>query len=87
MENGLVDTVGEGDSGTNGESSINIYTLSCVKQIADKKLLYNAGSPAWLSGSLRGVGWEEETEAQEGGDVCIIMTYLHCYIAETNITL
>ena len=49
MENGLVDTVGEGDSGTNGENSIDIYTLQCVKQIADKKLLYNAGNPAWLS--------------------------------------
>ena len=24
---GLVDTVGEGESGTNGERSINIYTL------------------------------------------------------------
>ena len=33
VENGLVDTVGEGDSGTNGESSINIYTLPYVKQI------------------------------------------------------
>ena len=31
MENGLVDTVGEEDSGTNGESSIDIYTLPCVK--------------------------------------------------------
>ena len=26
-----VNTVGEGESGMNGESSINIYTLSCVK--------------------------------------------------------
>ena len=31
IENGLVDTVGKGKSGANGESSINIYTLSCVK--------------------------------------------------------
>ena len=29
--NSHVDTVGEGESGINGESSINIYTLSCVK--------------------------------------------------------
>ena len=27
IENGLVDTVGEGESGMNGESNINIYTL------------------------------------------------------------
>jgi len=48
-ENGLVDPVGEGESGTNGESSIDIYTLSCIKQISDEKLLYNTGSPAWHS--------------------------------------
>ena len=27
IENGLVDTVGEGESGMNGESNISIYTL------------------------------------------------------------
>ena len=48
-ENGLVDPVGEGESGTNGESSIDIYTLPCIKQISDEKLLYNTGSPAWHS--------------------------------------
>ena len=36
VENGLVDTVGEGESGANWESSIDIYTLSCVKQIASE---------------------------------------------------
>ena len=30
IENGLVDTVGEGESGTNGESSINMYTLTYI---------------------------------------------------------
>ena len=29
-ENRLVDTVEEGESGTDGESSINIYTLLCA---------------------------------------------------------
>ena len=37
VENGLVDTAGEGDD---WESSTNIYTLPCVKWIADGKLLY-----------------------------------------------
>ena len=41
-----VNTVGEGESGMNGESSINIYTLSCVKWIADGKILYHTGSLA-----------------------------------------
>ena len=47
VENGLVDTVGERGSRMNGESSINIYTLSCVKWIVGEKLLYNTGSPVW----------------------------------------
>ena len=49
IENGLVDTVGEGESGTNGESSTNIYTLSHVRRISGKKLLYSKGSPVWCS--------------------------------------
>ena len=32
-----------------GESSVNIYTLPCVKQIAGEKLLHNTGSPTWRS--------------------------------------
>ena len=49
VENGLVDTVGEGENGMNGENSINIYTVSCVKLIAGKKLLHNIGNQAWHS--------------------------------------
>ena len=44
IENELVDMVGEGESSMNGESSIDIYTLPCVKQIANEKLLYKTGS-------------------------------------------
>ena len=39
VDNELVDTVVEGGSGTNGESSINIYTLSYRKWIVGKKSL------------------------------------------------
>ena len=49
VENGLVDTVREGDIGMNGESSINIYTLSGVRRVAGEKLLCSSGSPAWHS--------------------------------------
>ena len=45
IEKGLLDTVGEGESGMNGESSINIYTLPYVKQRAGEKWLFNTGSP------------------------------------------
>ena len=41
IENGLGDTVGEGLNGRNGERSINIYALSCVKRIVGGKLMYN----------------------------------------------
>ena len=49
IENGLVDTVGDGEGGTNGESGIDIYKLSCVKETVGGKLLYNTGTPAWCS--------------------------------------
>ena len=49
VENGLVDTVRKGKSGTNGESSIKMYALSCVKWIGGERLLCNMGSPAWCS--------------------------------------
>ena len=32
VENSLVDTMGEGENAMNWDYSINIYTLSCVKQ-------------------------------------------------------
>ena len=43
----LADTVREGKSGTNGESSIDAYREPCVKQIAGEKLLHNTGGSAW----------------------------------------
>jgi len=48
-ENELVDTEGVGEARRNLESSIDIYTLSWVKYITSRKLLYNTGSPAWYS--------------------------------------
>jgi len=48
-ENRLVNIVGEGESGMNGESSIALYTLPCIKQVVGEKLLYNTGSPARYS--------------------------------------
>ena len=45
----LVDIVREGENEMGGEGGIDIHTLSCVKQIAGEKSLYNAGSPARCS--------------------------------------
>ncbi|KAB0351784.1 hypothetical protein FD754_016641 [Muntiacus muntjak] len=39
VENGLVDPVGVRESGTNGESSIIIHTLSCVERIVGEKIV------------------------------------------------
>ena len=64
IENGLVDIVEEGKSGMNGESSINIYTLPCVKQIADEKLLYNTGSQTWCSVMTEGEGGEGDSRGR-----------------------
>ena len=49
LENRLMDAVGKGEGGTNWESSTKIYTLPYVKQIANEKMLYSAGSSAWGS--------------------------------------
>lgn len=49
IDNELGDTVEEGKSETNGESSVDIYTRPCVKQRASEKFLYNTRSPAWCS--------------------------------------
>ena len=64
VENGSVDmdTMGEGESGTNGESSISVYTPSCVRWITGEKLLCNTGSPVWCS-----VGWDGRGEGNSTG--------------------
>ena len=75
-----MDIVGEGESGTNGESSTNIYTLSHVRQMSGEKLLCSKGRPVWRSAMI----WKD---GMGGGEVCTSMTDLHCCMAETNTTL
>ena len=88
VENGHVDTEGEGEHGVNWEIRIDIYTLPCVKYRASGNLLYSSGSSAWCSVmtymvGLRVGGWRK---VQEGGDICIhIADSLH-FTAETNTT-
>ena len=48
VENRPGDTVGEGESGANGESSINTYTPLGVRWIDGERLVCNTGSPVWL---------------------------------------
>ena len=57
---------------TNGESSMEIYTVSYVKQIASGNLLNDSGSSNL--GDLEGGGGRK---AQEGGDICIPLADSH----------
>ena len=53
----------EGESGTNGESSINVYTLSGVRWIAGEKSLCDMGNPVWHSV----MNWSNGMAGGEGG--------------------
>ena len=77
---------GEGEGGTNWESSIDIYTLSSVKQWVGSCYITQGACPGTLWW-LRGVGLGEGREDQQGGYLYIIMTDLCCCIAESNTTL
>ena len=79
-----MDTVGEGESRMNGESSLDICTLPCVKWIAAEKLLHNREPSLTLCDDLEGMGWGEGREAQ-GGNIHAIMADSHC--TETNTIL
>ena len=68
-----MDTVGEGEEEKKRESSIETYTLPYVKQIANGKLLSDAGSLGWCSMIPRRVGVGRKI--QEAGDMCIPMVY------------
>ena len=65
IENGLGNTEGEGESRGNGESSINIYTLSTVGWTAGEKLPCSRGSPGWCSVMT----WRGGMGAKEGSGV------------------
>ena len=62
-ENGPVNPVWEGESGMNGESNINIYTLSSIRWITYEKLLWRTGSPVWWSVMT----WKNQIGKGEGG--------------------
>ena len=69
-ENRLMDTEEEGESGTNGGSSVETCTLPYVKWIASGNLLYGSGSSNWCS-----VGWGRWAK-REGTYVFLLMFML-----------
>ena len=57
-----------------GQSSMETYALTYVKQIASGNLLYDSGNSN--RGSDNQEGWDGEgcqSDAQEGGDICTPM--------------
>ena len=59
IENGLLDAVGEGEGGTNWESSRETYTLPYVKYVISENLLCDIRSwpsALWLPRGVDGVG-------------------------------
>ena len=70
-------------SGTDGESGVNIYTWSCVKQIAAEELLGHTGSPAWPLRWLRWVRWGRGTGWPERGCTCDYRSFTLLY-SRTN---
>ena len=80
VENGLVDTLGEGETDRNGESTIDMYTLPCATKIAGEKQGAQPGA-LWRPG---GVWSRMRREVHKGGDTCIIMADLCCFMTETT---
>ena len=66
-----MDTVGEGEGGTNWESSTEKYSFN-VKSIASGNLVYDSGcsNPCSVKIQKGRMEWENGREVQEGGNVC-----------------
>lgn len=65
--NGLANMAGKGEGGTNRESSIDVYTLPCVKTTMVEAAVYSAVFRDDLQGGMGG----GERETQEGGNTCM----------------
>ena len=70
----------EGEDEMNGESTMETYTLTQVKQIASRNLLWLGELKPGFCNNLE--GWDEE-----GGDTDISMADLCWCLAETNTML
>ena len=68
IENGHGDPTGEGEEGTEWESSADIYPLPRIRWTASGKLLYSTGSSALCSVTTpRGLRWGVEWEGSSRG--------------------
>ena len=71
----------------NWEVSIDIYTLPCVKQTANRKVRGTTGSSVQCPVMTEKVGMGVGRKIQEGGDICIPTADSQCHTGETNTTV
>ena len=69
VENRFVDTVGDGEDGTNWDSSTETYTLPNVKQIASRNSLYDRELKPGALWQPRGVGWDGRWQGGSKGRI------------------
>lgn len=75
---------GRRESGTICESSIDIYTLPCVKQLVGNCYMTQGAQPG-LCDDLK--GWGEQEGDSRGEDIYIVTTDSVCCMAESHKTL
>ena len=76
----------ERESGVDGESSMEAYTLPCAKQIANGNLLYDTGNSNWGSMTTKRGGEVQEAGGRlktEGTLVYLLLT--HCILTHIYI--
>ena len=65
VQNGLLDSVGEGEGGMFQENSIKTCILSRVKQITSPGWMHETSARTWCSGKT----WRERVEREVGGGI------------------
>ena len=68
----------EGEDEMNGESNMEAYTLTHVKQIAHGNLLYDSGNSNWDSNKLEGWEWVGKVRGRlKREEICLHLWLIH----------
>ena len=62
VQNRLLDSVGEGESGMFRENNTESSILSRVKQITSPGWMHETSAQGWCTGKTRGMGWRGRRE-------------------------
>ena len=73
------------EGGTNWESSIDTYTLPCIKQMAGEELLCNPGHSAWCSVMTYMDGSGEVGESLQGEGIFVFLQLIHAAVLQKRI--